>query len=191
MYSFEIQFDKTYQKVLTEITGLQDMFESNDFKEHIRNKTLESLKQIVEDKVNNFGDGEEHPGFLQKVEEYKNNNKSQIWDDYIMIYNDTTLHYDEMTWVSEKTKANYIDGLSIAYLIEFGSGLKGTEQDDWEVNVNNHKGSWSYKGSDGKIYHTDGITGKFVYETLLLVVKNNFEQWTLDYLDERADEYVK
>lgn len=191
MYSFEVKFDKTYQKILTEITNLNNMFQSASFKEFIKDKALDELNKIIQQRVNNFGDGEEHPIFIQKVEEYKKNNKTEIGSDYILIFNDTMLTYDEMTWVSEKTKINYLDGLSISYLIEYGSGLKGTSQSDWETNVNNHKGTWSYIGSDDKIYHTDGIEGRFIYDTLLQSVKNKFEEWTLEFLDERSELYAK
>lgn len=191
MYSFEVKFDKTYQKILTEITDLNNMFQSASFKEYIKDKALEELNRIIQQRVNNFGEGEEHPIFVQKIDEYKRNNKTEIGADYILIFNDTMLTYDEMTWVSENTKINYIDGLSISYLIEYGSGLKGTSQSDWETNVNNHKGTWSYIGPDEKIYHTDGIEGRFIYDTLLQSVKDNFEKWTLDYLDERSELYAK
>ena len=191
MYSFEVKFDNTYQKILSEITGLENMFKSADFKEFIKDKAIKELDRIIREKVNSFGSGEEHEVFLQKVEEYKNNNKTEIGADYILIFNDTMLTNDEMFWVSEKTRTNYLDGISIAYLIEYGSGLLGDTQSDWETNVKGHKSSWSYKGPDGFIYHTSGIEGRYVYESLLLTVKDKFEEWTLEFLDERSDLYAK
>lgn len=167
--------------------NLEETFKSKRFKNFIANKCLKELDDIMSNYLKGFGEGEEHSGFNNKVKEYKRNNKKEIGDDYILIYNETILTPDEMTWVSEKTKSNYPDGLSISKVIEYGTGLMGTEQEDWLVNVNNHSKSWSYLDPENKVRHTTGISGRFIYYKLLQTIKKDFKKWVIEYASKNLE----
>lgn len=184
-YVYDASKDSDIKKLKKELLEISGLFNSKKFKNFIADKCLFELALFTQD-MGSFSRGEEHSVFLKKVEEYKRNNKKEIGDDYIIIFNETTLEQSEMYWVSEKTIQNYPNGISIAYIIEYGTGLLGTSQEDWQVNVNNHNGSWSYK-KDEKIYHTSGISGRFIYQKLLERVKLKFEKWTDEFLEKEVD----
>lgn len=187
-YVYDITKDADLKKLNAFFDNLEKIFTSKKFKNFIADKCLDELDSIMANNLSNFGDGEEHSGFISKVEEYKRNHKKEIGNDYILIYNETILTPEEMTWVSEKTKSNYPDGLSISKVIEYGTGLVGSPQDDWEVNVNNHNKSWSYIDSDDKLRHTQGISGKFIYLKLLQTVQKEFENWVIEYVGKNMEE---
>lgn len=184
-YVYDLSKEQDVKKLFKELTNLETLFTSKKFKNYIANKCLEELAKL-NNTLGSFGQGEEHDVFLAKIEEYKRNHKKEIGDDYIIIFNDTTLEQSEMTWVNENTKIHYPEGISIAYIIEYGTGLLGTSQEDWQVNVNNHASSWSYK-KDNRLYRTSGISGRFIYGKLLEIIKLNFEKWVNEYIEREVD----
>lgn len=183
-YEVTVEFDKNWDKILQKISNLKEIYKSIEFKEFIRDKVLDEMKKIIEQNTTGFGRGEEHSVFIQKVNEYKSGNQSELGEDYILIYNNTRLEQSEMTWVSPKTLENYPDGISISKLIEFGSGLMGenSPDGDWEVNLKNHGSSWSYKDPDDMIRHTSGIQGRFIYKKTMEIVKEKFNNWLDEYM---------
>lgn len=192
-YVYDITKDADLKKILLIFDEYEKVFKTKKFKNFIANKCIKELRKIMSANLNNFGEGEEHSVFKNKLKEYKKNNIKEIGDDYILIYNETILTQEEMTWVSEKTRSNYPNGISISKIIEYGTGLQGTSQDDWQVNVNNHNSSWSYKDPDneGRYKHTSGIEGRFIYYKLLQSVEENFEQWVLQYWFKLANQSQK
>lgn len=183
-YVYDITKDSGLKSLLLFYDNYDKLFKTKKFKSFIADKCIKELDAIMANSLNNFGDGEEHSVFNKKVEKYKKNNKKEIGDDYILIYNDTVLTQEEMVWVSEKTKSNYPNGLSISKVIEYGTGLLGKAQDDWQVNVNGHNKSWSYEDPDnkGRYKHTSGIEGRFIYQTLLQTVEKKFKLWVMEYI---------
>ena len=164
-----------------ELNKFSKIFNSSKFKNYIGEKCLTVLDKIIQSSLGTFN---EHSIFDAKVEEYIKNCKYKLENDYIVIYNETTLTQQEMTWVSEKTKENYPEGISIAYIIEYGTGLLGesNSEDEWQTNVNNYKSSWSYKDPEGNIRHTQGIEGRFIYDKMMQEVEINFADWVDEFI---------
>lgn len=180
---FELDIINLYNKSLLEqeLKQYNKIFSSSKFKNFIGKKCLAVLNTLMQTNLDNFN---EHSVFDAKVEEYKKNCKYKIEGDYIVIYNQTILTQGEMTWVSEKTKQNYSDGISIAHIIEYGTGLLGTStpEDDWLTNINNYKNSWSYKDPEDNIRHTKGIEGRYIFDKMMQVVEKHFSEWVDEFV---------
>lgn len=179
-------YDKEHFIIENELKKLTALFKSDKFKKYIGEKCLKVLDTLMQENLGNFN---EHSVFDAKVEEYKKNCKYEIENDYLIIYNDTILTQDEMTWVSDKTKKNYQEGISISKIIEYGTGLLGesTPEDNWETNVNNYSSSWSYIGPDNLIHHTQGIEGRYIFNKMMEQVQENFELWVDEYIEKEMD----
>ena len=184
-YTFNIELSGI-EELIDDIDNIYKLFKDKSFKMFIAEKCLESVRKISDRELNNISDADV---LSSKLDEYKQNHKSEIGDGYIEISNSTILTPDEMEWVSESTKSRYGDGLSIAHVIEYGTGLKGTSDEDWEVNVpspSKHKdGTWTFI-KDGILYlNQSGMQGRFIYLKLIQEVEKNFDNWVDEYLDER------
>lgn len=186
---FELDIIDLYDKSLLEkeLNDLNNLFNSKDFKEFIGKKCLKVLDELMQEKLGTF---DEHSVFDEKVEEYKKNSNYKIDGDYLVIYNKTMLTQEEMFWVSEKTKQNYSDGISISHIIEYGTGLLGdnVSEDDWLVNVNDYANSWSYKDPNGKIKHTRGIEGRYIFNQMLEEVEKHFSEWVDEYIEKEMED---
>lgn len=184
-YVYNLLDKGSVKKLVDDYTELAKMFGTMRFKKFIADKCLKELDDICNYSLVTF---DEHSVFDSKVAEYEKNHKVRYGDDYILISNNTTLTQAEMFWVSEGTKAKYPDGISVSYIIEYGTGIKGTSQDDWQVDVNGHgsKG-WSYQNPDnGQWTHTTGLEGRFIYQKLLDQVEKKIDKWINEYLEERG-----
>lgn len=185
---FELNVIDLYSKSQfeKELKAIEKIFTSKKFKDFIGKKCLKVLDTLMSTDLGTFN---EHSVFDAKVEEYKQNCKYKIEDDYIILYNKTILTQDEMTWVSEKTKQNYSEGISIAHIIEYGTGLLGdsTPEDDWIVNVNNYTKSWSYKDPDDKVRHTQGIEGRYIFNKMMEQVEKDFSKWVDEYIEKEME----
>lgn len=192
---FELNVIDLYSKSQfeKELKAIEKIFTSKKFKDFIGNKCLKVLDTLMSTDLGTFN---EHSVFDAKVEEYKQNCKYKIEDDYIIIYNKTILTQDEMTWVSEKTKQNYSEGISIAHIIEYGTGLLGdsTPEDDWETNTNpngiahTRNGSWwHYSPDDENIHHTSGIEGRYIFNKMMEQVEKDFSKWVDEYIEKEME----
>ena len=107
---FNVEEIKAFQN---ELSNLQDILQSKEFMNFLGEKCLEELNRIID---NTLSDNE----YIPQMSEYKDSNKIEVHKDYVRIYNDSMV---DMSNVSEKTLLNYPDGLSLAKLIEFGTGI--------------------------------------------------------------------
>ena len=182
-YTFDIKVDGI-EEILTDIDDIYKLFKKRKFKEFIATKCIETLQKICDGELSEIPDRYIH---TPKLEEYKKNHKYEISSDYVEIYNSTILNPDEMVWVSDDTAIRYPDGLSIAHVIEYGTGLRGISSEDWDVNVpspsKNKDGKWAFK-KDGIVYkNQSGMEGKFIYLKLIQEVEKSFDNWVNEYLD--------
>lgn len=184
-YVYDITNDKDLQGLISDIQSIQSIYNSMEFKKFIGKKCEKELQKIMDERLSYLPD---YHVMQDKLEEYKKNHLFEYGDDYILrIHNSTNLEQDEMYWVSEETRERYPEGISISYIIEYGTGLMGDSQDDWQVNVpspSKHKdGTWSFE-RDGVVYvNVAGYEGKYIYQRLLDAVMDNFGVWTFEYLE--------
>lgn len=186
-YIYDITKEKDLQAFFEDIDEINNIFESMEFKKYIAQKCKKELDDIMERKLSDIP---EYHVMSDKVEEYKKSHIFEVDGDFILrITNSTTLTQDEMYWVSDSTKARYPEGISISYAIEYGTGLRGFSQEDWQVNVpspsKHPDGKWTFK-RDGIVYkNVSGLSARFIYEELLEVVQEKFRGWTEDYIEEK------
>lgn len=180
-YEYDLLNDTDWKKLKEEINELSIMFSTKEFRKFIADKCLQELEDIQSYSLTY----DEHSVFDAKVQEYRENHKVEYGDDYILISNSTNLDNSEMWWVSPPTRQKYPDGISVAYIIEYGTGLKGTSQDDWQVNVNGYGANgWHYTSPDsGFRTTTTGLEGRFIYQKLLDNVSSKMESWVFEYME--------
>lgn len=183
-YVYDMSKQTDIDKLMAEWDTLKTMFTSKKFKSFIADKCLDALKVICNETT--FWD--EHEVWTSKLEEYKNGHKVEIGNDYVLIFNDTYYIQDELYWLSPKTKKNYPEGISVSYLIEYGMGINGTAQDDWEVNVPtaykiNNGQMWYGNSPSGQSMRYYSQEGKFIYQKLANEVELHFEEWANEYYE--------
>lgn len=188
-YEYDLDNRQDLNEMLGELDLIKDLFANSEFKRFIAKKCLEELADICNYTLVTF---DEHSVFDAKVQEYEENHKYRIGSDYILIYNNTMLAQDEMWWVSPTTRENYPHGISIAKIIEYGTGIRGTSQNDWQTDVNGHgSAGWTYYnpdnwGSSNKVeslVHTTGLEGRFIYQKLADSVERKFDAWVGEYIE--------
>lgn len=176
-YVYDMSKQLDVDKLDMEILQLANIISSKKFKSYIADKCLALLKEICDDAT--FW--EEHSVWASKLDEYRNGHKVEIGNDYVLVFNNTQYSQDELWWLSDKTKENYQDGLSVAYLIEYGMGVNSAGADDWETSS---KSKWvGYNPDDyprAKFYQSR--EGKLIYLKLSLGVEERIEDWISEYI---------
>lgn len=184
-YTFNASRVLNQNEFVEELETLKEVFKTKSFRSYIADKCIELVREICNE--NTYWD--EHSVWTNKLQEYKNGHKVDIGNDYVLIFNDTNYSQDELWWLSPQTRDNYIDGLSVAYLIEYGMGINGSEAEDWQVNMPS-----AYKRQSGDTwvgYNPDNYPeatfyhsqeGKFIYLKLQTGVEERFEGWVDEYL---------
>ena len=108
-YEIDI-FDEKQLKELQKIFGnVANALDSEEFMDFIALKCMKELNSIIDANLSTEG----------YETEYRDNNHYETSKDQIYIYNDSMVDLSE---VSEKTLINYLDGLSLAKIVEFGVG---------------------------------------------------------------------
>lgn len=170
---------------------INKLLESKEFLNFIADKLLKEVKKITRERVT---------GDIDETESrYASSNKKKVTSEYIKIYNDSLItSADVDDEFKEKFERNYIGGLSLANIIEYGTGVTGRNssassyvedaEEKWIYDVNKHgtKG-WHYK-KNGNFYTTTGVEGKLVYHTLEEVFKQKISIWTEEFIMEHKKE---
>lgn len=176
------------ESVVENLEEIQELFGSNKFKEFIAEKCLDEVKTITNQKIGSLDLYKDGIGALEK-DKYVESHHKEVTGKSITIYNDAMLEQDEMTWVSEKTRKRYPNGISIAKIIEWGTGIKGIEADDWQVNVpspSKHKdGTWTFKRDDNIYKNIAGSSPQLIYLQLEDSVRQKFSSWVDEFLKRR------
>lgn len=157
---------------------LAKIFEEKAFRKFIGEKCIKFLKEYSRSVLDNIKNDDIA---LNEIEKYKSAHQLEVGSDYIILFNDTMA---DLSHLSPETALNYPDGLSIAQLIEYGMGIYGSPQEDYETMVNpnrNYSKEWSYK-REGIIHRSIGTYGRFIYEALIDYLDQYFEEWVDEYL---------
>lgn len=158
--------------------NLKKALQSEQFMIFIADKCMKELNNIIDTnlRTENY------------TTDYRSNNNYETTKDQVRIFNDSMVDLSE---VSEKTLQNYPEGLSLAKLIEFGTGIPGTDSDEfeWKTEFNpdrDYNKGWVYE-RDGQLHWTKGQEGHFIYQKLLNAVQENIESWVLEYMNLNLD----
>lgn len=169
----------------TILLQLSKSLESEEFMQFIGNKCLLELNRISNERLDGFF---ETDMASSEVDKYRKNHKMTIKPKKINISNSTMA---DLSHVSPRTLENYPDGFSIAKAIEFGTGILGTPDSEfeWETQMNpnrNYDKGWYYE-KNGKLYWSKGFGGKFIYSELVKSVEKNISSWIDEYLDSKIE----
>lgn len=165
---------------------VQTLLESKEFYNFLGDKLLKEVKEITKQKVTGNVDIDSS--------RYASANQKKVTSSYIKIFNDsliTSADVDES--FREKFEQNYAGGLSLANIIEYGTGITGARsgaascvgdaEEKWTYDVNGHGSSgWTYS-KNGRFYKTTGVEGKLVYHTLEERFKNKINQWAEEFIN--------
>ena len=109
-YEINIFDIKQLEGLEKKFEGLEKILESEDFMVFLAEKCMKELNQIIDKELRT----EEYET------EYRENNNYETTKDQIRIFNDSMV---DLSNLKEETKARYSDGLSLAKIIEFGTGI--------------------------------------------------------------------
>lgn len=104
---FDLDQLKDFENVCSNI---KELLNTEEFMIFIAEKAMVELNTIIDKELR-----------IEEYEtDYRDNNNYETTIDQIRIYNDSMVDLSE---VSEKTLLNYPEGLSLAKIIEFGTGI--------------------------------------------------------------------
>lgn len=165
------------QKIKTTILG-------NEFIEYLEMKCFEALQKVTTERLNKDEEG-------LYTHTYRTNHQHTHEGDTITLWNETMVDLDNLN-LSEETRVRYSNGLSLAKIVEYGTGVVGANSeaskytDDWKYMTNpdrNYNNPWVYKGEDGQLHWTRGIEGRLVFYNTKKEIEEHFSEWVLDYID--------
>lgn len=180
MYQIEIN---GIDECLKSLDFSKKLHNNYDFMEYIAKKSKETLDRIT--KQNSSSNSEDK-------NTYASGHQVEVYQDEIILFNNTKA---DLSHLSEKTRANYPDGFSIAKAVEYGTGIVGLNseaseiawQDGWEYDWNSHNDAGWFYEKNGKIYWTKGMEGKLIYYKTKQEIEKNIEKWIIQYIDKHFD----
>lgn len=180
-YNIDLFNPDSYDVFIENLRKLSDSLNTKEFMNFIADKCILELNRISNERLDGI---KEEDVTYAEVNKYRNNHKVDVGDDYVIISNDTMA---DLSHLSDKTLANYPEGLSIAKVIEFGTGVWGEDnaEFDWITQMNpnrNYDRGWYYE-RDGSLHWSKGMGGKFIYNELLETVRKKFNEWLGEYID--------
>lgn len=187
-YTAELS-EESLLKLIMKYKDISRILKSADFKEYLLKKCIEKRDYIMQERNIEQIENESNGANQEKVNAYINSNKTEISGNVIKLYNDAYFTNTQLThFFNEDNRDENYDGLSIAELVEYGSGLAGASSSlntgtEWDY-MSNYKG-WVYKGDDGEKVFTNGREGKYIYYFLSKAIEDNIEQWTNEYLEKK------
>lgn len=180
-YEYDLSI-KDMNELKKKISNLKQLINTEDFISYLCLKCYEVLNKVTKERLNSDEEG-------MYYHSYRTNHKKEIIDNDIYLWNDTMV---DLSSLSENTLANYPKGLSLAKIVEYGTGIVGADSEaskyakDWQYDVNNHgtKG-WFYVDSSGILHWTKGIPGKLIFYETKRRIEENIRQWVIDYSKEK------
>lgn len=168
------------------IMDLKNIFSNQDFLLFLQDKAFQVLQNITNQNLN-VDDLEQY------VHTYRNSHKKSIVNNTIYLWNETMVDLDNLN-LSEETRQKYANGLSLAKIVEYGTGIVGSQSEasqhatNWEYDVNNHgnKG-WFYQDQNGNLQFTRGIEGRLIFYKTKQEIEKNFSSWVTEYIKRKEN----
>lgn len=163
------------------VKGLQSMITDKSLQQFIKEKCLETVKQVTEERLVGGTTDDEY------IEEYKSNHKLADTINGFVLYNNTTIP-TEMLPISEQNANNYPNGFNIALAFEYGIGIVGQNapvEGAWEYNVNNWNFAWYYQ-KEGQLFSTYGYAGFEIYRFTAEKIKQDLSKWIVEYQNRKS-----
>lgn len=181
-YEVNLFSSTSLDNYIKDLEKLKDAITSKDFMNFIADKCMLEINRISNERLDGIRDDDV---FAEDVARYRANHKVEIQDDIIIISNATMA---DLSHVSAETLANYPNGFSIAKAIEFGTGIWGESNGefDWTTQLNpkrDYAKGWYYE-KDGQLHWSKGLGGKYIYGELLNSVEQNFQKWFDEYIEQ-------
>ena len=174
-YSLNVKDIKELKK---NIQNLKQALSEEKFIYYLCNKAYEELNKVTSEKLNSDEDG-------MYFHSYRSNHQKMVEGNDIYLWNETMI---DLSFLSEATRANYPMGLSLAKVVEYGTGIVGANSEaskyanDWQYDVNNHgEKGWYYSDANGKLHFTKGIQGRLIFYETKRRVEENINQWVTEY----------
>lgn len=109
-YEVDIFDVKSLEKLENLFSNVLDTLQSEEFMNDFALKCMKELNEIIDEKLNTEN----------YTTDYRDNNNYETKKDQIRIYNDSMVDLSEL---SKATRGYYENGLSLAKLVEFGTGV--------------------------------------------------------------------
>lgn len=116
-YKVELFDLDSYDTMLRDFNKLKSAISSPQFMDFLANKCIMELSKISNERL---GGIKEDDVTYSEVDKYRSNHKVEVGKDYVRLSNDTMA---EIGHLSDRTLGNYPNGISIAKIIEFGTGI--------------------------------------------------------------------
>lgn len=107
----------SYDTMLNDFQRLKKAIASPEFMDFLAEKCIMELSRISNERL---GGIREDDVTYSEVDKYRSNHQVEVGTDFVRISNDTMA---DLSHLSENTLRNYPDGISIAKIIEFGTGI--------------------------------------------------------------------
>ena len=177
--SLNVKDMKEFKK---KIQKLKETLSSDDFIYYLCKKCYDMLNKVTSEKLNSDDDG-------MYFHSYRNNHQQLVMDKDIYLWNETMV---DLSSLSEEIRANYPMGLSLAKIVEYGTGVVGASSEaskhakDWQYDVNNHgnKG-WYYVDSGGTLRWSKGIHGRLIFYETKRRIEESINQWVMEYINQK------
>ena len=177
-YEYHLSLDDM-KKFKKQMLKIKEALNSQEFIYYLANKCYELLNKVTSEKLNT-------DELDMYIHTYRNNHQKKVIDNDIYLWNETMV---DLSSLSEETLENYPNGLSLAKIVEYGTGIVGSSSEaskyakDWQYDVNGHgEKGWFYVDSSGVLHWTKGIQGKLVFYETKRRIEENIENWISEYL---------
>lgn len=185
MYKVELS-QYGINKAIKYLETLKSSFANRDFLEYLQKKSFQVLTEITNQNLNS-------DELEQYTHTYRTSHQSKIELETIYLWNETMVDLDNLN-LSDETRQNYANGLSLAKIVEYGTGIVGANSEaskhanNWEYDVNGHgESGWFYQDQDGKLQFTRGIEGRLIFYKTKQEIEKRFTSWVNEYIKEREN----
>lgn len=174
-------------KLKKDIKNVEAKLQDEKFIKYIAEKSYQVLQEITAQNLNLDDLG-------QYEHSYRTNHQIKIQSNEIDLWNDTMVDLDSLN-LSEETRANYYNGLSLAKIVEYGTGIVGARSkassiaENWQYDVNNHgENGWFYQDTSGQLHFTRGIEGRLIFYKTKEKIEQQLSTWVNDYIKNLGSE---